>query len=174
MFVYQLGLTSTHSLTACEPAVFGIALWVGSLAYWKRWRTFQVILIRSLPFHLHWTKSQSRHPSKTLLKELKRRYILNFLQAISQSRTNNLAALLDSLGINPQSPPRALTQLVTHMMHPSRLRDLRKFLNDESVSFKNPQQALALELIRGKEPSLLVIGPTGTTFLHCISIHFAN
>ena len=46
-------------------------------------------------------------------------------------------------------------------MHPSRLRDLRTFLKDDSATFKDPQQSLALELIRGKEPSLLVIGPTG-------------
>ncbi len=51
------------------------------------------------------------------------------------------------------------------MMHPSRLRDLRAFLKDDSATFKDPQQSLALELIRGKEPSLLVVGPTGVECL---------
>src|SRR6266545_4195339 len=82
MFVCQPGLVSTHSLRTCEPVAFGTALLglqtLGSLAYWKRWNAFQVKLIRSLPFCLHWTKSQLRHPLKTLLKELKGRYVLIF------------------------------------------------------------------------------------------------
>ena len=95
----------------------------------------------------------------------------DILQAITQSRANDIAALLDSMGVNPQSAPsRALTQPVTHMIHPSRLHDLRKFLNNDSASFKDPQQALALELIRGKEPSLLVIGPTGAKHLHSLFV----
>ena len=97
-----------------------------------------------------------------IAEEVKRRLLPSVLQAISQSRANDLACLLSGMGVNPQSPPsRALTQPVTHMMHPSRLRDLRTFLRNDSASFKDPQQALALELIRGKEPSLLVVGPTG-------------
>jgi hypothetical protein len=98
-----------------------------------------------------------------IAEEVKRMILPDILQAITQSRANDLSHPLDSLGINLQSPPsQALTQPVTHIMHPSRLRDLQRFLKDDSASFKHPQQALALELIRGKEPSLLVIGPTGT------------
>ena len=100
-----------------------------------------------------------------IAEEVKRMILPDILQAITQSRANDLSHLLDSLGINLQSPPsQALTQPVTHIMHPSRLCDLQRFLKNDSASFKDPQQALALELIRGKEPSLLVIGPTGTIF----------
>jgi hypothetical protein len=98
-----------------------------------------------------------------IAEEVKRRILPDLLQAASQTRANDMSYLLNSLGINVASPPsQALTQPVTHMMHPSRLRDLRTFLGDDSAVFKDPQQSLALELIRGKEPSLLVIAPTGT------------
>lgn len=97
-----------------------------------------------------------------IAEEVKRQIFPDIIRAISQSRANDLACLINSLGINVQSPPsQALSQPVTHMMHPSRLRDLRTFLKDSSATFKDPQQSLALELIRGKEPSLLVVGPTG-------------
>jgi hypothetical protein len=102
-------------------------------------------------------------PSSTdIAEEVKSRILPDILQAVSQSRANDMACLLNGLGVNVQSPPsEGLTQPVTHMMHPSRLRDLRAFLKDDSATFKDPQQSLALELIRGKEPSLLVVGPTG-------------
>jgi hypothetical protein len=75
----------------------------------------------------------------------------DILQAITQSRANNLSHLLDGLGINLQSPPsRALTQPVTHIMHPSHLCDFQRFLKNNSASFKDPQQALVLELISWK------------------------
>ena len=97
-----------------------------------------------------------------IAEEVKRRILPDLLQAASQTRANDLACLLNSLGLNLASPPsQALTQPVTHMMHPSRLRDLRTFLGDISAGFKDPQQSLALELIRGEEPSLLIIRPTG-------------
>jgi len=105
-----------------------------------------------------------------IAEEVKRTILPDVLQAVSQSRANDLACLLDSLGMNLESPPsQALTQPVTHMMHPSRLRDLRMFLKDDSATFKDPQQSLALELIRGKEPSLLVVGPTG---MGCVTFPF--
>ena len=119
----------------------------------------------SLPATLPTTLEQNVSSSSTvdIAEEVKRRLLPDLLQAASQTRANDLACLLNSLGINLASPPsQALTQPVTHMMHPSRLRDLRTFLGDDSAVFKDPQQSLALELIRGKEPSLLVIGPTGT------------
>ena len=97
-----------------------------------------------------------------IAEEVKEKIFPEILQAISQSRANDLASLLSVLGINVQSPPsKSLAQPVTYMMHPSRLRDLRRFLKNDSATFKDPQQSLALELIRGKEPSLLVVGPTG-------------
>jgi hypothetical protein len=106
-------------------------------------------------------------PSATdIAEEVKRMIFPDILQALSQSRANDLACLLNGLGLNIQSlPSQGLTQPVTHMMHPSRLRDLRAFLKDDSATFKDPQQSLALELIRGKEPSLLVVGPTGAECL---------
>jgi hypothetical protein len=115
------------------------------------------------------TEGYSSPSTADIAEEVKRQILPDILQAISQSRANDLAHLLDNAGIVPQSPPsQALTQLVTHVMHPSRLHDLRTFLNDTSASFKDPQQALALELIRGREPSILLIGPTGELTIHVI------
>lgn len=114
--------------------------------------------------------------SVDIAEEVKRMILPDILQAITQSRANDISHLLDSLGINLQSPPsRALTQPVTHIMHPSRLRDLQIFLKNDSASFKHPQQALALELIRGKEPSLLVIGPTGTIiYIYLVAVYLSH
>ncbi len=110
-------------------------------------------------------------PSATdIAEEVKRMIFPDILQAVSQSRANDLACLLNGLGMNVQSPPsQGLTQPVTHMMHPLCLRDLRTFLKDDSATFKDPQQSLALELISGKEPSLLVVGPTG---VECLPLFF--
>lgn len=110
-------------------------------------------------------------PSATsIAEEVKRMILPDVLQAVSQSRANDLACLLNGLGMNVDTlPSQALTQPVTHMMHPSRLRDLRTFLKDDFVTFKDPQQSLALELIRGKEPSLLVVRPTG---MRCVTFRF--
>jgi hypothetical protein len=123
------------------------------------------------------TQGYSTPSTADVAEEVKRQILPDILQAISQSRANDLAHLLDNVGIVPQSPPsRALTQPVTHIMHPSRLHDLRTFLNDNSASFKDPQQALALELIRGREPSILLIGPTGeraSSFYSCQSVHLS-
>ena len=44
---------------------------------------------------------------------------------------------------------------------PSRLSDLRNFLNNPDARFKTSQQAEVSEAIAVGEPSLLVIGPTG-------------
>ena len=107
--------------------------------------------------------------TRDIAEEVKKRILPDILETISQSRANDLACLLDGMGMNPQSSQsRPLMQPVTHMMHPSRLHDLRTFLKNDSASFKDPQQALALELIRGKEPSLLVIGPTGMDCFHIL------
>jgi len=55
-----------------------------------------------------------------------------------------------------------------HRLHPSRLYDLRTFLRNDSATFKDPQQALALKLICGKEPSLLLIGVLIIAFLEFV------
>ena len=111
--------------------------------------------------------SVSASPStKEIAEEVKRKVLPDVLQAFSQSRANDFAYLLESADVGLSSPPsRALIQPLAHLMHASRLRDLRTYLNDDRASFKDLQQALALELIRAKEPSLLVIGPTGMDLL---------
>ena len=82
----------------------------------------------------------------------------------SQTRANDLASLLDAVGHDFRSPAsRPLVQPVTHILHPSRLRDVRRFLQNEHATFKHAQQAVATELIASKNPSLLLIGPTGTS-----------
>lgn len=125
--------------------------------------------IEALPILPSVDNSLINSSTDNIAQEVKRRILPDILQAISQSRANDLACLLDNVGINLQSRPSpALTQPVSHMIHPSRLHDLRIFLKDKSASFKDPQQALALEMIRGKEPSLLVIAPTGTRFCRII------
>jgi hypothetical protein len=97
-----------------------------------------------------------------IAEDVKKMILPDLIHAISQSRANDLAFFLDGMGVNVQSPPsQALTQPVSHMMHPSRLADLRTFLGDDSATFKDPQQALALELISEKHLSILLIGPTG-------------
>ena len=115
--------------------------------------------------------SSSSFSAADIVEEVKKSLLPSIMQTISQSRANDLACLLSGMGMNPQSPPSlALTQPVTHIMHPSRLRDLRTFLRNGSASFRDPQQALALELIRGKEPSLLVIGPTSMEYFYVLEV----
>ena len=94
---------------------------------------------------------------KTLMPEI--------VRAIVQTRANDLASFLDSIGISVQTPvsrPLPDSAPLTHTSHPSRLRDLRAFLGDNNAAFKHMQQALATELIASKNPSILLIGPTGT------------
>jgi hypothetical protein len=53
-------------------------------------------------------------------EEIKRKILPDVLQAITQSRANDFAYLLQNAGVNLSSPPsQALTQPVTHMIHPS-------------------------------------------------------
>lgn len=80
----------------------------------------------------------------------------------TQTRASDLASLLNAIGADfSGSPSQMLEQPVTHMLHPSRLKDLRKFLGDDSATFRHTQQALAVELIASRNPSILLIGPTG-------------
>jgi hypothetical protein len=92
--------------------------------------------------------------TKTLIPDL--------LRLNSQTRANDLASLLEAVGLDIHSPvSRPLGEPVTHFLHPSRLRGLRKFLGDDHAAFKHTQQALATELVASKNLSLLLIGPTG-------------
>ena len=124
-----------------------------------------------LPTTLEGVVTRSLPSATDIAEEVKRIIFPDILQAVSQSRANDMACLLHSLGLNVQSPlSQGLTQPVTHMMHPSRLCDLRTFLKDDSATFKDPQQSLALELIRRKEPSLLVVGPTGAESYYALFV----
>jgi hypothetical protein len=96
---------------------------------------------------------------------VKKTLIPEIVRATIQTRANDLASLLDAVGLKMQTPVSRPAQDVaplTHIMHPSRLRDLRAFLGDNNAAFKHTQQALATELIASKNPSILLVGPTGT------------
>jgi hypothetical protein len=98
----------------------------------------------------------------TIAAEVRKELVPEIVRVMAQTRANDLASLLDAIGINVQSPvSRPILDPVTHMLHPSRLRDLRRFLGDNNAAFKHTQQALATELIASKNPSILLIGPTG-------------
>ena len=98
-----------------------------------------------------------------ITEAVKKVLVPEIVQAISQTRANDLASLLDAIGVNVQTPvsPSALDLSLTYITHPSRLQDLQKFLGDNDATFKHPQQALATKLIASKNPSILLIGPTG-------------
>lgn len=98
----------------------------------------------------------------SIVEAVKKALIPEIVDVISQTRANDLASLLDAVGINVQSPGSLThSQPVTHIVHPSRLQDLRQFLADDTAVFKHTQQALATELIASRNPSILLIGPTG-------------
>jgi hypothetical protein len=100
-----------------------------------------------------------------IAEQVRKALIPDIVHLNSQTRANDLASLMDAVGIGLQSPiSQPLGQSPTHILHPSRLRDLRTFLKDENASFKTTQQALAVELIASKNPSVLLIGPTGSSF----------
>jgi hypothetical protein len=99
-----------------------------------------------------------------IVEVVKKTLVPEIVRLSSQTRANDLASLLDAIGVDitsPVSPP--LVEPVTHILHPSRLRDLRRFLANDCAAFKTTQQALATELIASRNPSLLLIGPTGTS-----------
>jgi hypothetical protein len=113
------------------------------------------------------TETTIRVPSNfesKIVEGIKRELIPDIVRAVVQTRANDLASLLDAIGVDvrtPVAPPTMDPLRITHMAHPSRLRDLRRFLRDDNAAFKHPQQALATELIASKNPSILLIGPTG-------------
>jgi len=108
---------------------------------------------------------QSFPSVKAIAEAVKKSLIPDMVRIQAQTRANDLAWLLDAVGYDLHSPPsRPLAQPVTHIMHPSRLQDLRNFLEDDRAAFKHTQQALAVELIASKNPSILLIGPTGASF----------
>jgi hypothetical protein len=97
--------------------------------------------------------------------QVRKELVPEIVRVIVQTRANDLASLLDAVGLHIQSPlSPPIQEPVTHLLHPSRLHDLRKFLADDNAAFRHTQQALATELIAGKNPSILLIGPTGTSF----------
>jgi hypothetical protein len=103
----------------------------------------------------------------SIAEEVKKVLMPEIVRAIVQTRANDLASLLNAVGLNVQSPPSQPfpdSMPPTHIAHPSRLRDLRAFLGNENAAFKHTQQALATELIASKNPSILLIGPTGMSF----------
>jgi hypothetical protein len=102
--------------------------------------------------------------ASSIAEKVKKMLLPEIVRAIIQTRADDLASLLDAVGVDVQTPasrPLSDAALVTHMSHPSRLRDLRVFLQDSRATFKHPQQALATELIASKNPSILLIAPTG-------------
>jgi hypothetical protein len=82
----------------------------------------------------------------------------------TQTRANDLASFLDAIGLDLQTPPSLPLEQITHVAHPSRIGALRKFLQDDKATFKHPQQALAVEFMASGNPSVLFVGPTGTSF----------
>jgi hypothetical protein len=99
---------------------------------------------------------------ETIAEAVKNIIVPEVVRIQTQTRANDLASLLDAIGYDLRSPASCkLEQPVTHILHPSRLRDLRTFLEDNRATFKHAQQALATELIASKNPSILLIGPTG-------------
>jgi hypothetical protein len=102
-----------------------------------------------------------------LAEEVKKVLMPEIVHAVVQTQANDLASLLDAIGMDvrmPISRPLMDPLPISHMSHPSRLRDLQKFLGNCRAAFKHPQQALATELIASKNPSILLIGPTGGLF----------
>jgi hypothetical protein len=101
----------------------------------------------------------------SIAEAVKKTLIPEIVRATIQTRANDLASLLDAVGLNVQTPVSRPAQdgaPLTHIMHPSRLRGLRAFLRDNDATFKDTQQALATELIASRDPSILLIGPKGT------------
>ena len=110
-------------------------------------------------------------PTSTVstLEEIKTSLLPDLLRLINQTRANDIATLLSSIGIKPQ--PTASTYDGRDIIaSPSCLSDLRNFLNNPDARFKTSQQAEVTEAIAVGEPSLLVIGPTG--LFSCLAIPF--
>ena len=103
------------------------------------------------------------------LEDIKTSLLPDLLRLINQTRANDIATLLSSIGIKPH--PTASTYDGRDIIaSPSRLSDLRNFLNNPDARFKTSQQAEVSEAIAVGEPSLLVIGPTG--LFSCLAIPF--
>jgi hypothetical protein len=121
----------------------------------------------------HFASSTPMLPSSLLSRiseEVKKALLPEIVRALVQTRADDLASLLDAVGFNLQTPasqPPPDLMPITHITHPSRLRDLRLFLRDSKAAFKHPQQALATELIASRNPSILLIGPTGLSSSRC-------
>ena len=106
------------------------------------------------------------------LEGIKTSLLPDLLRLINQTRANDIATVLSSIGVKPQSstlssigvePQSSTSTYVGRRItpSPSRLSDLRNFLNNPDARFKTSQQAEVSEAIAVGEPSLLVISPTG-------------
>lgn len=102
-----------------------------------------------------------------IAEAIKKKVVPRLFSLYSHARAKDLASFRDATSLNPHRAISTQRQPVTHLLHPSRLRDLRRFLHDEQASFKDPQQALAVELVARRNISFLLISPTGER--HCIN-----
>ncbi|KAF9491147.1 hypothetical protein BDN71DRAFT_1434142 [Pleurotus eryngii] len=98
-----------------------------------------------------------------LVDELRRRMVPQLVNIYSQTRANDLAMFLEAAGLEMPTPTSTeASSLVSCQVHPSRLRDLRHFLEDDSATFSDAQQALAVEFVAAQRPSLFLFNPTIT------------
>lgn len=107
--------------------------------------------------------------------EVMKKIIPELVSIYSHTRANDLAVFLDAAGLTMPSPTSShVPQPVTHLLHPSRLRDLRELLGDEEASFEDPQQALAVELIASGSPAILLVGPTRAYLPMGLTLNFCQ
>jgi hypothetical protein len=147
-------------------------------ASWQRLLGFETTRFSGIPGGLsavvpHHTNGECSAEARPLLtqvteivEQVKASIIPELVRMLSHTRANDLASLLTTFGVDPQKQAgepgnEDATRVVPH---PSRLRDLRRFLCNDEAFFKTPQQAEAVEIIASKPASLLLIGPTGKHF----------
>jgi hypothetical protein len=107
-------------------------------------------------------KHETGPDAKDIAAEVAKIIIPEFHRMHSQTRANDLASFLDTIGLDLQTPiSHPLEQTTAHVTHPSRIDALRKFCRDNNATFNHQQQALAVELMASGNSSILLIGPTG-------------
>jgi hypothetical protein len=109
------------------------------------------------------------HAGTGLAEEIKALLLPDILRYQSLTRANDLASLLQALGIKLQPEVVSHPRSITKHLNPTRLCDLRRFLRNPSARFKTPQQAEAVEVLASGDPSVLIVGPTGMdVFIHTL------